>query len=343
MKSNNSKYEIIVQSLKSLQGEFGDYDVQAGWEEKTDTDGVFDAVIHIMNVAFTCEIKENITKISFNYMLASLREKARQDPMPCLLLTRYISPILLKECIANGINVLDCMGNFHILYEKNGRMVFLMSSSGKKNNSTKQKRPHLFSKTNLKVIFYFLNNPDNVRKSYREIQEATEVSLGSIQKLIKELIDTHYILVSPNGRFLKNQKELLEQWTINYNQILKPELLLGTMSFHNAEDRNQWRMLQLPEGMYWSGECGVQKMNGYLEPGDFEIYTDIPAAHLLKTKLVKQNPSGEICLYRKFWKANSTNGVVPPVLVYADLMGSGNSRCIDAAQRLLENELKDLR
>ena len=32
---------------------------------------------------------------------------------------------------------------------------------------------------------------------------------------------------------------------------------------------------------------------------------------------------------------------VPAILIYADLMGSGNSRCLEAAQRILRNELKD--
>ena len=33
---------------------------------------------------------------------------------------------------------------------------------------------------------------------------------------------------------------------------------------------------------------------------------------------------------------------VPAILIYADLMGSGNSRNIEAAQRILEHELQYL-
>ena len=42
-------------------------------------------------------------------------------------------------------------------------------------------------------------------------------------------------------------------------------------------------------------------------------------------------------LYQKFWKDNTDEKTAPKILIYADLMGSGNSRCIEAAQRLIEN------
>jgi hypothetical protein len=42
-------------------------------------------------------------------------------------------------------------------------------------------------------------------------------------------------------------------------------------------------------------------------------------------------------VYQKFWKSYENEKVAPKILIYADLMGSGNSRCIEAAQRLIEN------
>lgn len=72
-----------------------------------------------------------------------------------------------------------------------------------------------------------------------------------------------------------------------------------------------------------------------------DLYTKSPAAHLMRTGAVKQDLNGEIHLYKKFWNEETDNKTVPAILIYADLMGSGNSRCLEAAQRILENELKD--
>lgn len=68
----------------------------------------------------------------------------------------------------------------------------------------------------------------------------------------------------------------------NYNQVLKPKLLLGRMTFRTNEQRIKWLAMELPDGMYWGGESGANMVDSYLEPGAFDIYTQIPAAHLLK-------------------------------------------------------------
>lgn len=73
----------------------------------------------------------------------------------------------------------------------------------------------------------------------------------------------------------------------------------------------------------------------------FDIYTDIPDANLMKTGMVKQNDNGEIRIYQKFWRWKTENHLAPLILIYADLMDSGNSRCIEMAERLLDNGLKD--
>ena len=63
--------------------------------------------------------------------------------------------------------------------------------------------------------------------------------------------------------------------------------------------------------------------------------------HLMKTGMVKMDERGEVYIYQKFWKSENTSTIVPALLIYADLMGSGNSRCIEAAKRILDNELSD--
>ena len=63
------------------------------------------------------------------------------------------------------------------------------------------------------------------------------------------------------------------------------------------------------------------------------------AVGALKGKKVKFQKNGKIRLYRKFWTGDKNNKVAPKILVYADLMGSGYSRCIEAAQRLFENSI----
>lgn len=61
----------------------------------------------------------------------------------------------------------------------------------------------------------------------------------------------------------------------------------------------------------------------------------------MKTGAVVPDADGEIAVYRKFWTGGSVNSV-PAVLIYTDLMDTANGRCIEAAQKIKENELKYL-
>ncbi len=330
--------EILNQALEAFRSKFAMPEECVIVEEGTDGT-FFDAVVRIMDVDFLCEIKSSVTTASFNTILNRIQAKTTKQPI--LLVAGYISPAVLDELTNNGVNTLDCAGNCHIRYMKGKKLFFQLSNKGEKSMPVKEKSYPVFQETGIKVIFYFIQNQANVNKTYREIQEATGVSLGSIKNVINELIVRNFILSTRSGRVLKNKKQLFDLWVENYNQNLKPKLLLGRMSFRTNEQRMNWQSMELPEGMYWSGESGSYLIDTYLEPGSFDVYTDIPTANLMKTGFVKQEENGEISIYRKFWNWSTENHLAPLVLIYADLMGSGNSRCLEMAKRLLDNELND--
>lgn len=300
----------------------------------------FYAVVRIMNVDFLCEVKNTVTTATVGNVASRLKALAAEKH-PVLLIAKYITPTVMEDLANNGINTLDCVGNCYIRYEKENKVIFHLTNRGEKNTLMAEKPYPAFQEAGLKVIFYLLQDIANVNKPYREIQEATGISLGAIKNVFDVLTERNFILQTNRRRVLKNVNALFNLWVENYNQVLKPRLLLGKMSFRTNDQRMNWTALKLPEGMYWGGEGGANKIDGYLDPGAFDIYTDIPAANLLKTGMVMQNETGEIRIYRKFWKWETDNQLVPLMLIYADLKGSGNSRCQEMAERLLDYGLKD--
>jgi hypothetical protein len=50
-----------------------------------------------------------------------------------------------------------------------------------------------------------------------------------------------------------------------------------------------------------------------------------------------------VYVYKKFWKDADeiVKNAAPPILVYADLINTGNKRCIETAQNLYEKYLKN--
>ena len=303
--------------------------------------GNFDALIQIMNVDFLCEIKGNITATNINTIVNRLQKYMATEKRPVLLVAKYINPNMFDKLVELGLNILDCAGNCYIRYMNGNIPVFHLTNKGEKNVFANEKAYPVFQDAGIKLIFYLLQDKNNVNKAYREIQENTGVALGTVKNVIDELVARKFILVTDKGRILKNRKALLDLWVENYNQVLKPKLMMGRMAFRTNEQRNKWKAMELPEGMYWGGESAANMIDNYLEPGAFDIYTDVPTAYLMKTGFVRQDANGEIKVYQKFWKWETENHLVPLILVYADLMGSGNSRCLEAANRLMEYGLND--
>lgn len=300
-----------------------------------------DAIVQIMDVDFLCVAKNTVTTATVWNVASRLKELATIENQPTLLIARYITPTVIEDLTSKGVNTLDCVGNCHIRYEWGNKIIFHLTNKGEKNTLMAEKPYPTFQEAGLKVIFYLLQNIANVNKPYREIQRATGVSLGAIKNIINVLAERNFILIANRRRTLKNINKLFNLWVENYNQVLKPRLLLSRMTFRSNDLRMNWATLKLPDGMYWGGEGGANKIDGYLEPGMFDIYTDIPDANLMKTGMVKQNDNGEIRIYQKFWRWKTENHLAPLILIYADLMDSGNSRCIEMAERLLDNGLKD--
>ena len=302
-----------------------------------------DPVVKIMGKEYVCLERPRVTRATLNTTLGMLRSAKVMTKQQTLLVAQYVAPQIANELAENGINYLDTAGNCYIRYMEDGRIVFQILNQGRKCKEPTIKTYPVFQETGLKVIFYLLQHSDNIRMPYREIGTQTNVSLGSVKNIIDELTKRGFVEETTKGRILRNKAKLLDLWVNNYNEALKPKLLLGRMSFRTEEKRSEWRSMQLPQEMYWGGEPAANIVDGYLQPGKFDIYADVPMAHLMRTGAVRQDADGEIWVYRKFWNGNENEGdtTVPCLLIYADLMGSGNSRCLEAAERLLKNELKD--
>jgi len=122
-----------------------------------------------------------------------------------------------------------------------------------------------------------------------------------------------------------------------YNQKLKPTLHLGNFRFLNKEDYRYWKKINLKANdTLWGGEPAADLLTNYLKPGEFTIYTNEKKHELMKNyKLVPDN-NGDIKVYKKFWEYDLNKRYVPELLVYADLINTGNERNIETAKIIYE-------
>lgn len=295
----------------------------------------FDGNILIKKSEFVAELKRFVSKPNFMSILNRLNEVKRYTDKPIILISSYISPSLADKFFSQGINVLDTAGNARI---KSKNLFIHISGKKGQSASLKEKATKAFNETGLKLVFYLLLDDKNVNLSYRELNERTKLSLGTIKNVFAELTSRSFILTNKKGRFIERKSELIDLWQMNYNMYLKPKLLLKRYTFTNRADKGRWNNITLPPGMYWGGEAASFLVNGFLHPEYFDIYTEDNSQALIKTGRFIPAENGEVKIYQKFWTDNSITNIVPNLLIYADLMGSGDSRCLEAANKLYNDE-----
>lgn len=292
----------------------------------------YDCTLSIAGTTFAVIVKGVLATANLPFALKQAEEARKVSQHPILFVLGYTSPSIMQVLSNMGISVIDYAGNCMI---KHGFLC--INVSGQKNTYKNDTKTHALSVGAMKLIFRFLSDKSFVGMPYRVIASETGQSLGSIKNTIEEMTNRHFVMYTDKGRRLINEEKLLELWVQTYNDSIRPKLMLRKMSFSSDEMRHNWQKMILPEGMSWGGDCGANLIDGYLIPGSFEIYTSKPSSMLMATGRVIPNENGDIILYQKFWKDAFDNKVAPKLIIYADLMNSGDSRQIEAAQRLIKN------
>lgn len=303
-----------------------------------------DKFITINETKFNFSIVKEITKANKGVVLNLLQPLIDNTDFPFLLITKYIPNDIAQEySIKNRINYLDLAGNCHIRIKD-----FIILIEGKKRDKTeKTNQSRAFQEAGIKIIFWLLNNPNHINLTYRTIAKESGVSLASVGYVLQELTELNFFMKTKNGNFLKNQKELLNRWVMAYHDVLRPRLLLKKMRFIKKE-KNDWSHLPIQDAegiVLWGGEPAGALLTNYLYPGAFTIYTDGFWKTLVHDLDLAPSDNGDVEILKIFWiekDKHRNKPTVPPLLVYADLMGSGNDRNIETAKIILENELSHI-
>ena len=332
------RVDLIEQVLVALKSQWEDFENFITYDDQA-IDALRDSgVVRILGIEFYYIVEPEINGSSLHRVEDKLKSCSPQKNLPILLMVRYVQPSVYDLLRQKRINFADASGNYHIVHTKGKKLIFQLSHTGEAPLANKVKRYPLFQEAGLKVVFYLLQSPENVSKPFREIKEHSGVAIGTVKHVVDELIARKFIFITQKKRVLRESRLLLNLWVENYHQVLKPKLLLKKLDFRTSEQKENWKGLSLPTGMFWGGECASNLLNDYLSPATFELYTEVPFSHLMRSGEVRTT-EGDISVYQKFWGGDT----MPLILIYADLIGSEDSRCIEAANKLLNDELSDFK
>ena len=262
--------------------------------------------------------------------------KLTQANIQMLVVTSYVNPVMAERLKEKEIWFLDSMGNAYIKHHQ----LFIYIKGNKP--TEKQKSPsRAFYSSGLKVVYAFLCNPELVNAPYRTIAEIADVALGTVGWIINDLTQLGFIVdMGSRGRRLKGKRKLLERWIISYPEKLRPKLEIGK---YKALKPDWWQTIQLtPYQAYWGGEVAADQLTHYLKPEIFTLYLpEKQATKLILTNKLRKDPAGNIELLKTFWAVDheTDTTLVNPILIYTDLMASGDPRNIETAEIIYEQYL----
>lgn len=294
---------------------------------------------------YAIEVKRNLTTATLGLAV----EHLRNAPYKGMLIAEYVNPNIAEKLKAMDIAFLDLAGNAYL----NEKPVFIFikgKRAPEKWKRTKDLKPtRAFQATGLKVLFGLLLKPELLQQTYRDIAKATNVALGTVGWVLTDLRDHGYLYEGKETkRRLTQTAKIIDQWVAAYPQKLRPKLTLGQ---YRADQARWWQDVDLQKhNAQWGGEIAGAMLTKYLNPEHAIIYADNIPAKLIVEQQLARDREGNVEILERFWDPELLKGaeanendradLVPPFLVYADLMATADDRNIETA-RMIREEILD--
>ena len=290
---------------------------------------------------YVVSVKRHLSIATLGVALNGLRDLERERGMPTLLVADYVSPPLAEKLREQGHAFIDAAGNAYV--QQAGILIWVV---GRKHlpSAAPAAAGRADTPVGLKILFALLCEPALANATHREIAARAGVALGSVPAALQDLQEQGHLAVLGKQRSLQTSRRLLDAWAQAYARRLRPKTLKGLYTTPLFDTWEQWGLA--PADGLWGGESAAQLLTQYLRPGILTIYTHRLLPPFMAKQRMSKAPDGAaermVECREPFWRdfsADSRPDVVPPVLVYADLLATGESRCIETANLIYEQYL----
>lgn len=285
---------------------------------------------------FAAEIKDAKRFATIGMMV---ERRARLAPgLQPLLVAPYITRTLAERCRELQLAFIDTAGNAYIKVP--GLTVYATGEPRPAALKADLTTYRIYTEVGMKIIFALLCDQQLGDATYREIGRVAQVAFGPVGAVIKDLENRGHLVQREKRRTLVNTRALMETWVTRYPDALRPKLLINRYQ----ADRDRLQALDL-HGLNaaWGAEVAAQRLTGYLQPERFILYLRGDANLLLTQARMRLDLNGNTELLKAFWNLPEDPAhpdLVPPLLVYADLMATQDGRNLETARLLYEQYLE---
>lgn len=291
-------------------------------------------------------------KVNGDTVFADLRNEVRPNHVPIFLNRRdnpflvaadYITPKSKETLKSNGVNYIDSYGNAYLNLEH--LKIYIEKNNAKPVYNVYSE---VFTRAGGQILFQLLQNPELINANQEHLAEISCVSLGSVSKTIKGLQKEGFAIKWNNEKKyqLVKREELLQKWIALANEKILPAHKIGNYRFTTAV---HFRIKDLGPRLEscWGGEYGAKLITNYLNPEKYSFFTSREKPDLMRLFKMVPDSEGNIIAYKSFWKPESiklihgnSETAVNPLLIYAELIYTGNERNLETAKIIFNEYIK---
>lgn len=295
-------------------------------------DGLADLTFHKHRVEVGVEFKPHVRRSMLGQLRDSLECAASLHGLPVVLCTDYVGPKLADALREANILFLDKAGNCYLSLE-----CVLLRVQGQPKPAAvraREKGGRAFQSAGLRLVFALLREPLLADRPYRQLAERVGISLYAVKCAMDDLKAKGFLTQQGKQRRMRQGKRLLDEWSIAYRDRLRPQLVRG---MYEAADADWWKSIEMEIfPACWGGEAAAAQIGLMRRPQIHTVYCSGNVNALIAAGRLHRKDNGGVELLDAFWgQADGT--LAPELLVYADLVTSGDERSIDAAKELYGN------
>jgi hypothetical protein len=263
---------------------------------------------------------------------------------PLLLVARYIPAGIGERLAQAGINFVDAVGNIH-LNLGGDYYVFVIGR--------KQAKPQMAERritaAMVQVTFTLLVEKDAIDWPVRKLAEAAGVGKTAAAEARQRLTQRGMVQPTRTGLTIANRKDLQQDFLTGYEQVLRPDLLIGT--FRPLEPDPD---LLLGKFKKWAKRNNVQwavtggpaafALDQFYRGEQVPIFLANAPDQLNRQLKLLRDTNGTVTLLKMFgtlfpWRVQNDLPIAHPLLIYADLLHQGDPRALEAAAQIQERHL----
>ncbi len=304
--------------------------------------GIADAMIRLADTKpLLAEIKKTLRPTTLGAAIAQLQRFKKNG----VIITDYITPQMAERLKEMEIPYLDTAGN---VYLKTPDNFIYVTGRKKPEQLTPQGNNRAFRAAGLKVIFTLLTLQGQLKAPTREIAYNAGVANGTVGNILKDLEKLGFIYRSKNkGLVIENKDRLIDNWVEAYPRELRPQLKAQRFKILHPDWWKEFTYDRWQKNQMWlGGEPAAAVLTKYLYPEKIIVYGRPDFKKLVQVVgQPMRDTKGNFELLEPFWNFKTDEldqmyRLCPPLLVYADLMATGDARNIEVANMIREQYLR---